>query len=113
MQRLNPAWQPVSFSQLYTVSHVSADDVSAGVGVQLIMRVDAIHLILCEKLGAHGLSDVVIKCSHTRQERIGANNFGGLFSQVSNDQRVVIGPWRLKQQATLQWVRWLGQLEQL
>ena len=78
---------------------------------QLVVQVLAARLVLDETDRVRELADVVVIGRHAGQERVGTNGLCRALGQVSDHQRVVIGPGRLDEQATEQGLRWIGEFQ--
>ena len=69
-------------------------------------------LVLAEILGVERLSHVVEKCANPGEQRIGSDGVGGVFRQLGDYQRMVIGSGRLELHPAQQGVIEFRQLEQ-
>ena len=77
------------------------------------MDVVAAGLVLDERLRVGQLADVVVVGRDAGDQRIGADRLGGPLGEVADHERVVVRARRLDQQPAQEWLRRVGQLEQL
>ena len=69
--------------KLHTLSDMLDDDARALLALQVLVGVDA-SLILSEESGVGHLADVVIQCSYTYEQAVGANSVCHLCCQVAH-----------------------------
>ena len=91
-ESLDAGRKSVFSGKIKTVLNMRCDDTNAGYGVELFVHVLAGNLIFNEKLGAHGLTDVVVKRSNSGEQRSGAYCACSLLGEVCNLEAVLITP---------------------
>ena len=82
-------------------------------GLELVVDVVAAGLVLDERERVRQLADVVVVRRDAGDQRVGADRLGGPLGQVGDHDRVVVRARRLHQQPAQQWLRRVGQLEEL
>src|SRR5438067_851338 len=87
--------QVMLLTQSYPVLDVLSDDRRALPGGEFVMHVGAPRLVVNEVIRALRLAYIVVISAHAGEQRVRTGHLGGVFGQIADHERVVIGAWGL------------------
>ena len=106
------AGEAVADGEFDAIGDVPLDDLGRFNRVVFVVGVVAVALVFGEVRRVRGLADVVEKGADAGQQGVGADGVGGVFGELSYDQRVVIGAGRFELHTAQQGVVVIGEFEQ-
>ena len=106
------AGEAVADGKFDAVGDVALDDLGRFNRVVFVVGVVAVALVFGEVRRVRGLADVVKKGADAGEQRIGADGVGGVFGELSDDERVVVSAGRLELHAAQQGVVVISEFEQ-
>ena len=106
------AREAVANGEFDAVGDVALDDLGRFNRFVFVVRIVAVALVFGEVRGVRGLANVVEEGADAGEQGVGADRVGGVFGELSYDQRVVIGAGRFELHTAQQGVVVIGEFEQ-